>query len=65
MSDGCKWMIQYHPGPRPTHDGLDSILHLRPIAMCGAFLAGRLLLTITASVKSAAAINQQFLTVWT
>ena len=64
MSNGCKWMINYHPWSRPTHDRPDSFLHLRSIAMCGAFLAGRLILAVTASVKSAVGIIQQLLTTW-
>ena len=64
MSDGCKWMIEYHPWSRPTHDHLDSILHLWSIAMSGAFLAGWLILTVTASVKPTMGILQQFPATW-
>ena len=64
MSDGGKWMIEHHPRSRPSHDHPDSFLHLRPIAMDWAFLAGRFVITITTSVKSAVGILQQFLAVW-
>ena len=65
MSDGYKWMIEYHPWPRPTRDHLDSFPHLRSIAMGWAFLAGWLILTVAASVKTTMGIIQQFPTAWT
>ena len=65
MSDGCKWMIEYHPWPWPSHDLPDSFLHLRPIAMDGTFLASGFFIAVTAAVKSAVGIIQQFLTTWT
>ena len=58
-------MIAHHPWPRPSHDLPDSFLHLRPIAMNWAFLAGGFILTVTTSVKSAMGIIQQCPTVWT
>ena len=64
MPDGCKWMKKYHPWPRPSHDFPDSFLHLRPIAMCRALLAGRLIITVTAAVKSALCIIQQIPATW-
>lgn len=64
MSDGGKGMMENHSGARPTHDLPDSFLHLRPIAMDGAFLAGRLVLTVTAPVKSSVGIIQQPLAAW-
>ena len=64
MPDGGKWVVEYHPWARPTHDLPNSFLHLRSIAMCRAFLASRLTLTITASVKAAVSIIQQFPTRW-
>ena len=59
MSDGSQWMMEYHPRSRPAHAGPYLFLHLRSIAMDGAFLAGRLVITETASVKSAVGIIQQ------
>ena len=58
MPDWSEWMIYYHPWPRPTHDLPDFLLHIWSIAMCGAFLAGRLILTVTASVKPSMGIIQ-------
>ena len=60
MSDSCKGMIEYHPWPRPSHDLPDSFLHLRAVAMDGAFLAGGFLLAVTTAVQSAMGIIQQF-----
>ena len=65
MPDGGKWMIEYQSWARPTHDSPDTFLHLRSIAMRGAFLAGRLMLTVTAPVKTTMGIIQQFPTAWT
>ena len=60
MPDGCKGMIEYHPRSCPSHDHPYSFLHFRTVAMCGAFLAGGLILTVTASVQSVVGIIQQF-----
>ena len=59
MSDGRKGIIEYHPGACPTHYSPDTLFHLWPIAVDGAFLACRLLSAVTASVKSAAGIVRQ------
>ena len=60
MFDSRKCMIEYHPWPRPTHYRPDFFLQRWSIAMCGAFFAGRLVLTVTASVKPTVGIIQQF-----
>ena len=62
---GGSWMIENHPRSRPSHDYPDSFLHLSPITMNWAFLAGGLILAVTAFVKTAVGITQQFLTFWT
>ena len=64
MPYGGQGMIEHHPWARPTHDHSDAFLHLWPIAVGGAFLAGGLILTITASVKAAVGIVQQFPAAW-
>ena len=56
MPDGSKGIIEYHPGACPTHYSPDTLFHLWPIAVDGAFLACRLLSAVTASVKSAVGI---------
>ena len=65
MPDSRKWMIEYHPWSRPQHDLPDFFLHLRSIAMSRASLAGGFFFAVTAAVKSAVGIIQQFLTTWT
>ena len=64
MFDSCKWMIEYHPWSRPTHDLPDSLLHLGSIAMDWTFLASRFAFTVTASVKAIVGIIQQIPATW-
>ena len=60
--DGCHGMIEHHPWPRPSHDIPDALLHLRTVAMDGAFLACRFPFAVTAPVQSGMGILQQFTT---
>ena len=61
MLNGSKRVMEHHPWSQPPHHLSDPLLHLWSIAMNGAFLAGGLLLTKTASVKSAVGIFQKLL----
>ena len=58
MLDSCYRVVDNHPGARPSHYHSDTLFHLRSIAMHRTFLAGRLVLAITASLKSAMGIIQ-------
>ena len=58
MLDSCYRVVDNHPGARPSHYHSDTLFHIRSIAMHRTFLAGRLVLAITASLKSAMGIIQ-------
>ena len=52
MSDCLYRMVENHPWSGESHYLSDLISHIFTIAMCGAFLAGGLLLSILTSRKS-------------
>ena len=64
MFDSCDRMVDNHSWPWPSHYHSDTLFHLWSIAMHRTFLAGWLILTISASVKSSEGIVQQLLAVW-
>ena len=54
-------MIEQHARPSPSHDLTYALLHLRPIAVDGALLAGGFVRSEAAAVQTAMGIEQEFL----
>ena len=65
VAKGGKGMIEQHAWPSPSHDLTYALLHLRPIALDGALLAGGFVRSEAAVVQTAMGIEQEFLTLRT
>lgn len=61
VAKGGKGMKEQHTRSCPSHDLTYALLHLRPIAVDGALLAGRFVRTKAAVVQAAMGIEQEFL----